>query len=81
MDRGKGHREIQNRRIQNAQNSCHIPGKQKLDRIPDIPVHIPAVGHRLNQGRKIIICQDHGRRILGNLGSHQPHCHADIGFF
>ena len=81
MHRRKGHGQCQKRRVQHAQNAGHIAGQQKLYRVANVPVHIPAIGHRLDHSGKIIICQDHGCRILGNLGSHDSHGHTNVRLF
>ena len=78
MHRRKRYRKVCQRRIEHSKDPCKVSGKQKLDGALNIFIDIPAVLYCLYDGGKIIICQHHGCRVLGNLCSRNAHCHADV---
>ena len=78
MNRGKGHWQGCHGSVQHGQDSRHVARKQELDCVLDVTVHIPSIGNSLDDGCKVVICQDHGSRILGNLGSRDTHGNADV---
>ena len=44
-------------------------------------IQISSIFHCLHDRCKIIICQNHRRRILSNFASGHTHCNTDIRFF
>ena len=49
-----------------------------MDGLADIGVDPPPLLHRLNDGGKVVVCEDHLRRSLGHVGAGQPHSAADV---
>ncbi len=81
MHRHKRHGQCENGREQHRDDRRHVAREQEEDRVFDVAVDVSAVGDRLDDRGKVVVLQDHARRVLGDLGAGDAHCHADVGFF
>ena len=79
VDRRKGHGQAQQGGIQNGEDTRHVAGQQELDGPADVGIDVSAVLHRLNDGGKVVVGEDHAGGVLGHLGAGDAHGHADVG--
>ena len=73
--------QCKQRGVENAQDCGHVTRKQELDRILDVCIYITSIGYSLNDGCKVIVCQDHCSSIFRNFRTCDTHCNTDICFF
>ncbi len=69
------------RRDKDAHDFAHIGRQQELDRFADIVVDPASFFYGIDDGRKIVIGQDHIRHILCDIRAGDTHTDADIGCF
>ena len=81
MNRRERNGKRHNGSKQDGEDRRHVARKQEQNRVADIAVDVSAVGNRLDDGREVVVLQNHGCRVLGNLGSRDTHCDADIRLF
>ena len=81
MNRSERYRQRGDGRVQYRQNRPEVSGKKELNRVLDILINISSVFHGFYNGREIIIGQNHGRRVFGNLASRNSHGYADVCLF
>lgn len=65
----------------NHQDTSQVTGKQELDGVLDVGVYVSAVGYGFDDGRKVIVCQNHGRCVLRYFCTGDTHGNTDVSLF
>ena len=61
-------------RYKNEKRDVYKRQEQEIDRVFDVGVYAAAVDDRAHNRGEIVVGQDHGGRVLGNLGTRDARC-------
>src|SRR5213592_4578803 len=66
-------------RDEHDEDLARVRGKEEGDELPDVLVDPPAFLHRRDDGREVVVGEDHVCALLGHVGPRDPHRDAQIG--